>query len=553
MEMVDRRGLRAIGCIAALALLPIIPYVIYGYAGQDFEYHVTAWLGLRTAWMAGHLTPMWDPRANFGLGDIHLGMYPPGAMYFGGLLAMLMPLRFVPAFFVWIVAALSGGAMYWASRDFVVERDRLAAAALYMLSPYLVTTALVRFAAGELLVQMLLPLILLFFYRVVWLHDTRSVMLLGAVLGVSWFTNVPESVALFYLLLIVAAIFGAMQRSVLPVMLVVAAEVIAGVLAAFYLAPLWVERRWINEAGLVRVDPQRLLLFMPYTGRAVETLKVFKYSCWLFACVILLLVFLNWWKGSRPVAGANASRTWRYLAAVAFLFQLPMALVVWRHLPQMGLVAFPFRFLPVMGAAVPLVLLARGSGKVYRRLAYCLIAAMTLVPMLEHARTQATASTRMPPFAELEKRWMTQGYEGMPEFVPLGASRPSGPSENPSLLVKGLDSGSNCSLRMVRVEADEMNFHATSDVPCQIQVPAYAYPYWRATVRDGSGLPQGFDVNHMLLVEVTPGENDVQLTFKPQSWIRTVSRLVSCFGWLAMLWFLFTVGMTASQRRSKYV
>jgi len=62
-----------------------------------------------------------------------------------------------------------------------------------MLSPYLVTTALVRFAAGELLVQMLLPLIMLFFYRVVWLQQPKAAWQLGAILGISWFTQLqPE-------------------------------------------------------------------------------------------------------------------------------------------------------------------------------------------------------------------------------------------------------------------------------------------------------------------------------------------------------------------------
>ena len=553
MKLRRGKSLPVIACIAALAVLPILPYAIYGYAGQDFEYHVTAWLGLRTAWLTGHALPMWDPRANFGLGDVHLGMYPPGAMYVGGVLAMLMPLRYVPAFFVWIVTALSGVAMYWASRDFVAQRDRLAAALLYMLSPYLVTTALVRFAAGELLVQMLLPLLLLFFYRVVWLHQTRAVWLLGAVLGISWFTNVPESVALFYLLLIVAAIFAGMQRSVLPVMLVAAAEILAGALAAFYLAPLWVERHWINQAGLIRIDPQRLLLFMPYSGSAVETMKVFKYSCWLFACVIMLLVLSNWWTGARPVKGENATRTWRYLAVVAFLFQLPIALVLWRHLPQIGLVAFPFRFLPVMGAAVPLVLLARGSGLVYRRLAYCLVAAMTLVPLLEHARTQATASTRMPRFAELERRWRIQGYEGMPEFVPPGAIRPRGPSEVSTLTVDASGQGSNCSLRAEHVEADEFNFHVTSDVPCQIRVPIYAYPYWHGTVSDGSGLPLGSDVDHTLIVAVSPGAHDVSLAFEPRSKVRTVSRILSVAAWLAFFFFFVRAWMSSSRVQSTRV
>jgi len=549
MRMANRTALRAIACIAALALLPIIPYAVYGYAGQDFESHVTAWLALRTAWLAGDLTPMWNPQANFGLGDVHLGLYPPGAIYAGGVLAMLMPLRYVPGFFVWIVTALSGAAMYFACREFVAQRDRLAAAILYMLSPYLVTTALVRFAAGELLVQMMLPLILLCFYRVVWQREWRSMWLLAGLLGISWFTNVPESVALFYTLLIVAAICGWMQRSVGPVLRMLAVEAVAGALAAFYLAPLWVERQWINVPRLARIDPQRLLLFMPYTGAGVEALKVFKYSCWLFACVNMLLLIACWWKRTQPFCDASAARMWSYLAMVAFFFQLPIAAVLWHHLPQIGLAQYPFRFQPVMGAAVPLLLLAAGTRVSLRWPAYFVIGAMTLVPLLEHARTQMTASTRMPRFAELERGWTTIGYEGMPEFVPLGVTRPAGPLGMPATTVVDAAAGSSCSVTAATAEADAVRFVALSSAPCSIRVAVYSYPYWNVIDQNGAMLPHTVDSDHMLVVQVPAGEHRVHALFQPRSAIRTISRTVSIAAWLVTLCFLLRAGTVSSRFR----
>jgi hypothetical protein len=546
MKIGSTAALRACALIAALALVPVIPYAIWGYAGQDFEYHVTSWMGLRSAWLSGHLLPMWDPRANFGMGDTHLGMYPPGAMYAGALLSLLMPLRLVPAVFVWLATALSGATMYWASRDFVAQRDRLAAAALYMLSPYLITTALVRFAAGELLVQVLLPLILLYFYRVVWLDDRRALGLLAVLLGLSALTNVPESVALLYLMTIVAAICCWIQRAVGPMLRVLAAETIAGGVAAGYLAPLWEERSWINQPGLIRIDPSRLLLFMHSAAGAVEPLKLFKYSCWLFACVNLLVLVACWWRRTQPFCDAKAARTWSYLSTVAFFFQLPIALVLWRYLPHMALVAFPFRFLPVMGAAVPLLLLAEGTRRSLRMPAYAVMAALTLVPLLEHARTQATASTRMPGFAELEASWLSRGYEGMPEYVPVGASRPPGPMGLPLARPQS----SACAVQDAVLRADGLDFNAQAGTQCPVWLAVYAYPYWRATDETGSPLPTSADRNSLLWVAVPPGNHRVSVVFAPLSITRTISGWVSLAVFLLAIGWWVRAGSTSSQRQS---
>jgi hypothetical protein len=506
---------KALATIAGLALLPLIPYAVWGYSGQDFEYHATCWMALRGAWQNGEWMPMWDPRANFGMGDVHLGLYPPGAMYAGALLALLLPFRFVPAAFVWLAVALSGAAMHFASREFVAERDRLPAALLYMLSPYLLTTALVRFAAGELLVQALLPLILLCFYRAVWRRHPQDVLVLALLLGVSWFTNVPESVVLFYCLGIVAALCAWRQRTLRPLLRMAVAQVFALSLAAFYLAPLWQERAWINQTGLKRLDPRGLLLFMPYRGAGVEQQKIFKYSCWLFACAGIVLLAGCLWRRTRP-----------------FCFQLPLALPVWRHLPQMALVAFPFRFLPLLGAALPLVLLDPATRPRRRTAVYLAVGCLTLLPFFENVRLQRTPSTRVPPFAELESRWKSVGYEGMPEFVPLGATRPKGPSEKPGPAILN-SAQAECTDPMI--DDGPAYFFIRTAQPCKVRPGVYFYPYLRASDQTGASLPVSADPRGLLLITVPPGYHEVSVNFVPHSRVRTVSRWASAVALLVLV------------------
>ena len=162
--------------VAAIAIVPLVPYMLLGYANisDDFRFHVTSWIDMKDAWLGGQMIPGWAAKANFTLGDPHLALYPPVSLILGGLLCLLLPISIAPAAFVWLALVAAGLAMYLASEPFLSEDDRISAGVIYMLSPYMLTSALVRFAAAELLVLALLPLILLWFYRSVWQTDRRG-------------------------------------------------------------------------------------------------------------------------------------------------------------------------------------------------------------------------------------------------------------------------------------------------------------------------------------------------------------------------------------------
>jgi hypothetical protein len=528
--------------IAALALVPLVPFAVFGYAGQDFEFHVTSWLALRDAWLAGHFAPMWDARANFGLGDAHLSLYPVGSTYVGGLVALFVPLRLAPAVFVWMAITLSGLAMFAASREFLAQRDRLIAAALYMFSPYLLTSALVRFAAGELLVQAALPLILLQFYRLLWPAPNRSarpMLLLALLLGASWFTNVPESVVLLYCLLLAAAVVSARQRSLAPLARFLLAEALAAALAAFYLAPLWFERPFINASGLTRLDPHLLLIFAsPLPG--VERLKIFKWSCWLFAIAIALFLLASLRKRRQTLLRDRPSLLWLSLAAMAFLFQLPIASLAWSYAPQMGLISFPFRFLPLMGAALPLVLLAPATNPHWRKPVYAGVALLSLIPVLEHIRTQVHPDTRLPPIRTLARQWQTNGYGGLPEFTPSGVlSRAS--SSHPLSTFEPYTATPGCRIDAPRRSTSNLEFSSSSQTMCRVQLPVFFYPYWRASAQTGALLTTEKAPGGTLLVDVPAGFEQVTAAFVARSRIRTGSAVLSVATLLLLLLVLVAV------------
>jgi hypothetical protein len=324
---------------------------------------------------------------------------------------------------------------------------------------------------------------------------------------------------LLYCLVPVAAVCAWARRSIGPLIRTVAAEALALILAGFYLAPLWVERAFINQPGLTRLDPRHLLLFMP--GSPAEPLKIFKWSCWLFACAGFVIILTCLRRRTAPLA--SASRAAASLALLAFFFQLPLAFLLWRFLPEMSLVAFPFRFLPLLGVSLPLLLLAPGTRPTLRKPIYTTVALLALIPVAEHIRTQTTASTRTPPFAQLDHRWTTIGYQGMPEFVPPGVNRRSGPLSLPPQVA---DAG-HCTLAGLQRKLAELDFSLSSTIGCTVLLPVYFYPYWQAIDQNGVRLATTSGTGSLLQVAAPPGEHRIQVLFGARSLTRRVSQTCS--------------------------
>jgi len=526
---------RRFALIAALALVPVVPYVLLGYTGQDLPFHVCSWLDLRDGWLAGHLGPGWSGAAKYGHGDPHLTLYPPVSYVLGALLTLVLPLRIAPAAFAWLALVLSGLAMHAASKPFVAERDRLPAAILYMLGPYTITTSLVRYAAAELLVQAWLPLIALYFYEAVWVSRTeasghllarrRAFVLLGLLLGLSWITNIPASIVLLYSLVTAAMLCALLQRSLNPLLRILLAEALAASLAAFYLLPAWAERNWVHPGTLLRIDPLQLLLFMPHSAFPDAPLLV---VCWIFLCVQAGLAIACLRGRTLPLSAGPAAQLWAALATASFLLQSPLAISLWQHAPELRFVQFPLRFLSVIGVALPLLLLSRGTRRPLRRPAYVLTVALSIMPFLGYLSEQAVAANRSPPLLQLLAAWRRVGA---PEYLPAGTLMPVGPTGFPVLssvdAQNPLAADPACKVEMEHQSANLRVFRTLSAGPCRVRVALYFYPYWRASDEQRHSLAISREPTGLLLIDVPPGAHCVSLAFRAASTTRTASGIVS--------------------------
>ena len=571
---------RAAAILAAIALVPVLPFA-FGYGRQDFLFHVESWVSTADVWRTGQFLPVWAPAASFNLGDPHLGLYPPISFFIGALLTLILPIRIAPAAFVWLAVLGCGLSMYHASRFFLAQQDRLPAAILYMLSPYVVTNATVRFAAAELLLQSFLPFILLAAYRLCAgkkstldpavspaqsnpvvaseIHPDfspgskpprnpgfsprdmlsgpkRQLPILAALLALAWLTNFPGSIVLLYGLAILAAIAAIQQRTITPFLRIAAAEALALALTAFRLLPTWAEHTWIKEAVLYKRDPRMGLLFMPLPPFPDNVLMIL---FWIFLCAQTLLILAALYRRTQPLNQDPPARTWLWLAAVAIFFQIPLAYPIWPLLPELRVVQFPFRFLLFLAPVLPLLLLAPTTRTSLRKHLYAATVALNVLPLLLFLAMQY--AVRDTHVANLAADWHTQGYESAPEYTPANATAPTRPANRPPLATPNPD----CTFTLVHASALTRTFTTDSDAICTIRLPVFFYPYWSARGETGQPIPTTADPTGLLLIPTPPGSHTVTVTFHAASPTRTAGLWISLIA-LLILAALFPSRVRAS-------
>lgn len=499
----------------AVAISYTIPFVLRGYYGDDVQFHVDSWIGMRQAWLSGNFLPGWDSLANFTLGDPRFCFYPPMSLYLGGLLSLMLPLRLAPAALVILAVLLAGVSMFIAAKEILGRRYALLAAFLYMINPYLLVNAITRYAIAELLVQAWLPLIVLNLIRASANFDRRSIMWLACLLSLSWLTDLPASVALMYGLLLAVIIESIRIRSLTPLVSFSLAEVISLLATSFYLIPAFVEKGWISISALWNKVLPYHGFFYALVGRSNLQIGV-----WVIAfveAVVIIIAFVM----HRTVARKQQFLLYE-LGAVAFAFQLPFAGAVWDVVPELHVVQFPYRFLSIIGAIVPLTILGKDAKPRFTLYACAILFLLALLPPIFYLRNAPGRVSRLPDLDSSTRA----GYRGWDEYVPAGGRMLSAPSFVPRLAV----AEGSCDARLLPSSPYEKRVGVDTDAGCSIRLGNYYYPLWKATDEWGRPLVTSRDHAGLLLVRVPRGRHSVQVRFSKKSIARTISKTGSLMG-----------------------
>jgi len=509
-------------------------------------------------WREGIFYPRWAEWANWGFGEPRFIFYPPASWIIGALLGLLLPWRMVPGVYIWLALIVAGLSMWKFAREWLPQPQAIAAAALFMVNPYNLVTVYYRSDFAELLACALLPLLLWFALDVV-RKGARRAPLLALVFAAIWISNAPEAVIATYSLALVLIVASAVRRSLQP-LLVGAAAMCAGFgLAAFYILPAAFERRWvqIGQAVSDNLQPARNFLF---TQASDPEFVLFNWKVsWVALGLILLTGIAATFAARRRREFAEPWWILFVLSIVSVSLMFRPSLGLWRLLPNLVFVQFPWRWLEILGLGFAFFAAAAWSPS--RRSWMSSIALLAVFAAICSAgiamvRDAWWDSENAPVLVAAIRS--AQGYEGTDEYQPDGADRSELPgipdptiraddaSPTPAQFVESLDSKVDTRIRVGQWSAEQKSFMVETVAPVTLALKLLSYPAWQVQV---DGREVGFGVQPVttrMLLPLNAGTHRVEIHFG-RTWDRTAGDTISVLTSVALLGFAY--GWHARRRR----
>ncbi len=501
--------------IVAAAWVAVVPMMIFGNPrGHDFDLQIPGWLEAEHQLSQGVLFPLWTAGANHGFGAPFFVFYPPLSRALGATLGLLLPWALAPGCYTWLALIAAGLGMYTLASEWLRQRDSACAAVLYVLNPYLLLTIYKRSDYAELLGSALFPLLIWSAIRVVH-QDKAGIVRLAAVFAAIWITDLPAAVIASYSVAGLLVLGALVYRSSRPILWGALAIITGFGSIAFFLLPAAWERQWVNINQAVK------FVWMPEHNFLFDHSNIAQYVgfnrglSWFATVVIIITVLAAVW--GRELR-RRYPQDWRLLAifgALAALMMFPPALVLYKFLPELHYVQFPWRW---MSPVCVVYALFTGAAIAQARNKALLWSAMAVIIVAMAATIVRTT------WWDPGNRYLHELLADMPRHLENNGATWSSPlGSQPSKLdwaapdVAVANTGAQTSEpAQVNIEGWSANrkvFSIQSATPVLVALKLLNYPGWHAQVnRHPVSLSTDSETGQMLL-ELPAGSSQVQISF----------------------------------------
>jgi len=551
-------------CLAATAV--ITPMFFLGNAtGHDFLFHLASWMDVAGQWHEGIVYPRWAEWANWGFGEPRFVFYPPASWTIGAALGSVLPWKMVPGAFIWLVLVAAGMWMWRLAREWLPGPQPIVAAVLYAVNPYFLVTVYYRSDFAELLAAALLPLLLWDALRVA-RGEWRRVPLLAMVFAGIWLSNAPAAVIATYSLALILAVACATQRSFRPVLPGAAAIAGGFGLAAFYILPAAWEERWVQITQVIS-DSLRPAENFLFTHSNEPDFVAFN---WKVSWVALGLIIVT------AIAAAIVARKRRELQGLWWmLVALGVASVVlmlsssawlWRVLPELRFMQFPWRWLDVLSLVFAFFVAAAMSRAPKERGSWVVIGVVFLGIGATAAAIIRDADWSGGDFVTLVSAVDSgRGYQGTYEYAPVGCDPdqfPGNPDDTervpdvssvpaPRVAKLDPDSGDIVPAAGVRVHVEQWTaerkaFTADTAVSVTLALRLVDYPDWNVRLDRQEIRAELRPDSKQILLPLPAGAHRVDVRFG-RTWDRTAGDAISAFTAIALFAFWWALRRKATE------
>jgi hypothetical protein len=455
--------------------------------GDDYPFHVSIWA--ETATRIHHLDfPRWNAEEAFGLGEPTYLFYPPLSIYLGGFLTLLWGPYWAAPVYCGIVMVLAALSMRLCSSIWLDASRSWAVSLLYSANPYLLLCYWVRSSYAEVLAAALLPLLVYFTSAKSSRYRVIGCAFLFALI---WLSNLPSAVIISYAISFYIACKYLADRDGRYALHSLAGLCVGFGIAAFQVLPSAVEMHLVQTDVAVRGFQLSNYFVLAGAGRARAVVFAF------LGCLFLAgLARFSRQRGSLPII---------LLGLFSSLMVLRYSAPLWRFLPLLANVQFPYRWLFVSAFVSMLVaghlLPAEGRPRIGGWLLACAwFVALLQCAVIAHSATAA----RRPGSADIHRVvWEYLPKTADAEIVPRAGNDPILAHTNEPTAV----------ISVLRWDPELRVLSLSSDKPAQVTLKLLNYLGWEATV-NGKLTPIGTEAGTgRATLRIDPGPNVLQFQF----------------------------------------
>jgi hypothetical protein len=559
-----QRGRLHLLLIPAAAFIAVLPLIVYGCScGHDFDFHILNWLEVARQFAHGDFLPRWAYTPAWNAGEPRFIFYPPISWLIGATLGIIFPWTWTPILYTWLVLTAAGFAFYRLARCFAHPVVSLFASVFYVVNPYTLFTAYERTAYGELFAAILIPIL---FHAILRPASQGPITIprLAIPIALLWLTNAPAAVMGCYAFAFLATfrILSApvhppldprtaapITQSRLAIALIATAGVALGIAsAAFYVIPAAFERRYvhINMAVLfgLRIEDNTLfhqtivgLTNPSLLGDAIDHDKVLRSASYLAILLVLLTAIAlffalrNIYRPKGRISSvhlATLRNTLLCLSVLAFIiafFLTRASLPLWRHLPELGYLQFPWRLLailaPILALAIALAIPPFLTHVIFNRAITALALAIILAALSYQSFRQGCDPEDTIPYAinlfhnSLDPISGTShgpGFSPTDEYTPLTADNDLLHHPNPPYWLSTNPNAPAPANYPPGPAPADLTFR--SPVPQVLILNLRDYPAWTITLNDALVVTRYHRPDGLIAIPIPVGRSNLSITYQ---------------------------------------
>jgi hypothetical protein len=545
-------------CVSVALLAPF--FRLGTASGHDIAFHMASWLDVASQWKQGILFPRWTEWANFGFGEPRFIFYPPLSWLFGALLGTILPWQSVAAVFIGCVQTFAGLSAYALFRRLADSRfAALLGTACFAANPYSLLIIYMRSDFAELLAIAIFPLVMLATLRLIGLLpgetdlQFRKIVFFAMPFCAIWLSNAPASVIATYSVALLFLVAALQQRSV-SVLVDGAAGMVLGLgLASFYLIPAIYEQRWVQISAALYggLTPADNFLYARTSDAEHDAFNRIASHIAVLLALWAICAALTAWRAFHRVNVGNLKSNHFVLLAVlslsAIVLMFPVANILWRFLPELRFVQFPWRWMSII--ALCALIFTAPAARASLRWAWFFLAAVTIAASAHYLVKHAWWDTEdMPALQAAMKDGI--GFEGTDEYDPAGDDHADLPQRQPRAHILRRDSGplmqNEPGVIVEKWNAEHRALRVVSKTPANVALRLLKYPAWRITVNGAAVTASHSKGTAEMIVPVPAGESELRVDFA-----RTTDRRLG--GWISTASLITSLSILFYKRRSPQI